>query len=109
MKIVLNPAEAKEVKKVYASLKKGVHSIDEAVGDEATEFESLTDMFAGSKIANVQVGLTGVTINIDPAFVSDICTLYVEYLDQTMGHIAALVKSMIRLEERATLKLMKWY
>lgn len=91
------------------TLKEGTNDLNNALGnEEEAETPTLFDVFAGSKFANVQVGFTGVTINVDPRFVADMCYIYKTYLDASMHHIVALVKSFIHLERVADNVMDKW-
>lgn len=108
MKIILTPAEAKEFKQVAKTLGESSKAINDSLGIPTGEEMSMSDFFTGSKYANVQVGFQGVTINIDPAFVSDFCNIYMDTITVVSSHVVSLVDSLMKLNLVSTLAMSKW-
>lgn len=111
MRITLSIPEALELKKVVTSLKLASVKLDFATGgmtNAVEEDESLETFFNECPFATVKAGLFGVTVEIKPEFISDVCFIYKQYIEGTVEHIIPLVKALIKANEITEHVMNKW-
>ena len=112
MKITLNVAEALELQKVVKKVQSASQNLNvmtgEKVNDLTEEEENLQAFFKECPFAKISVHILGVTVDIDPKFIGDLCYIYKEYIDGTLECVMPLIKKLMKLDEMTKVVMSKW-